>query len=153
MLVNTKRIQVVGAALIRDDKKINSEGEDNFNSNNSNSQCVLIVQRAKGDSGEGLWEFPGGKVEKNETNGQALIREIKEELAVDIEIISSLGSLTHQYPKVTVDIEIFVARITAGQITLLEHQDKKWIHPREIILTELLEADRPFVQRLMNYLK
>lgn len=137
-----KSIQVVGAVIFEVDPT-KSLPEKN----------ILLVQRAKGDSGEGLWEFPGGKIEYGESAVQALRREIDEELNLQIEIIDSLGLLEHQYPKTRVRLEIFLTQLKAGDLILREHQALKWIKPHEIIESELLEADRPFVQRLLQYLK
>ena len=137
-----RRIQVVGAVIFEPGE---TKAEE--------EKKVLIVQRAKEDSGAGLWEFPGGKIEPGESSVQALRREIDEELNLEIEIIASLGKLDHQYPKTLVQIEIFLTRIKSGELILREHQALKWIKPREIIESELLEADRPFVQRLVQSVK
>ncbi len=137
-----KRIQVVGAIIFERSEATTRTGKN-----------LLLVQRKAGDVGEGLWEFPGGKIEHRETSQQAIIREIEEELNLKINIIDSLGKLSHSYPNITIDLEIFVTKIESGEIILREHQNKKWIKPNEVIITELLEADRPFVQRLLNYLK
>ncbi|MEK6774773.1 MAG: (deoxy)nucleoside triphosphate pyrophosphohydrolase [Bdellovibrionota bacterium] len=137
-----KSIQVVGAVILEPDE-----------TKSLNEKKILLVQRAKGDSGEGLWEFPGGKIEIGESKNQALMREIDEELNLQIEIIESLGELVHHYPLVAVQLEIFISKIKSGDLILREHQAKKWIRPEEILETELLEADRPFVQRLIQYLK
>lgn len=137
-----KKIQVVGAVIAEPRFHRSPEGKK-----------ILLVQRPKGDIGEGLWEFPGGKIEKGESPVQALRREIDEELNLQIEIITSLGKITHTYPQVVVDLEIFLTEIKSGELILREHQDLKWIKPHEMNEQELLEADRPFVQRLMQYLK
>ncbi len=135
-----KSIQVVGA-IIAEPRLASAEGK------------ILLVQRGQGDIGEGLWEFPGGKIERGESPQQALRREIDEELNLQIEIVTSLGKLVHTYPKVRVELEVFFTHFRSGEIILREHQNMKWVKPREIIQDDLLEADRPFVQRLVEYLK
>ena len=137
-----KRIQVVGAILFERSETAPHRGKN-----------LLLVQRKAGDVGEGLWEFPGGKIDPGESNQQAILREIEEELNLKINILDSLGKLSHSYPNLIVDLEIFITEIESGEIILREHQNKKWVKPHEIIAAELLEADRPFVQRLLNYLK
>lgn len=87
------------------------------------------------------WEFPGGKIEPGETAGACLIREIKEELHVDVEIVASLPANTHQYPNVTIQLIPFVCRITLGQILLKEHLDFKWLPKDELLALDWAEAD------------
>lgn len=87
------------------------------------------------------WEFPGGKIEPGETAEASLIREIKEELHVTIEILKPLPANTHQYPNVTIQLIPFVCRITSGQVTLKEHLYFKWLHKDELLALDWAEAD------------
>ncbi|QTE35733.1 (deoxy)nucleoside triphosphate pyrophosphohydrolase [Mucilaginibacter gossypii] len=102
---------------------------------------VFAAQRSATMSLPLKWEFPGGKIEPGETAEACLIREIKEELHVDVEIVSSLPANTHQYPNVTIQLIPFVCRITFGEIILKEHRDFKWLPKDELLALDWAEAD------------
>lgn len=91
----------------------------------------LIAQRNLKKEQGGLWEFPGGKVEKNETYEQALIREIKEEFNADIQVENYIGETIHHYPKKDIKLKFFRATLLSSKIELLEHEDYKWITKEE----------------------
>lgn len=111
---------------------------------------ILIVRRGVSQSGAGFWEFPGGKVEVGESPEQALVREIKEELGVAIHIEDCIGERVHAYPKKTIRLRVFWARILGtDELTLSEHDALLWIEPRDIQIPELSAADRPFVVDLI----
>ena len=106
-------IEVV-AALIRKDGKF------------------LICQRPA-DKARGLmWEFAGGKIEAGETAENALVRECREELDIEIEAGGKYMEVTHKYPDITVHLTVFEAKINKGEPKLLEHAALKWIIPEEI---------------------
>lgn len=111
---------------------------------------VLIVQRAQVDQGAGDWEFPGGKVEENESPEAALIREIEEELSLQVEVISFIAENTHQYASKKIKLRAYWCRIVAGELKLNEHLDFRWLIPSEIKIEDLSPADRPFVDLIMN---
>ncbi|XHR94458.1 (deoxy)nucleoside triphosphate pyrophosphohydrolase [Mucilaginibacter sp. UC70_90] len=113
---------------------------------------VFAAQRSATMSLPLKWEFPGGKIEPGETAEACLIREIKEELHVDVEIVSSLPANTHQYPNVTIQLIPFVCRITSGQIVLKEHFDFKWLHKDELLALDWAEADVAVVEYLFRNL-
>lgn len=98
------------------------------------------------------WEFPGGKIEPGETAEACLIREIKEELHVDIEIVASLPTNTHQYPNVAILLIPFVCRITTGEIILKEHLDFKWLSKDELLALDWAEADVAVVKYYLENL-
>ena len=81
----------------------------------------LICQRPKNKARALLWEFVGGKVEKGESKEEALIRECREELAIDIAVDNIFTEVTHDYPDITIRLTLFNSRIVGGQFTLLEH--------------------------------
>lgn len=91
----------------------------------------LIAQRNLKKEQGGLWEFPGGKVEKNETYEQALIREIKEEFNADIQVETYIGETIHHYPEKDIKLKFFRATLLSSKIELLEHEDCKWITKEE----------------------
>lgn len=95
-----------------------------------------------------LWEFVGGKVETGETNEQALIRECKEELGVEISVISAFTDVVHEYSDISVHLTLFNAKITAGTVQMLEHEDIRWITPDEISNYEFCEADETILKQI-----
>lgn len=112
---------------------------------------VLIVKRKSKKNYEGLWEFPGGKIEPGETKEKALIREVDEELGLNIQVLDQLGDYVHHEPGVEIHLSVYVCEIRSGKFELREHEDFLWVNPQEIHLESLMPADRPFVQRLVDY--
>ena len=107
-----------------------------------NEDKFLIAQRnPKKDQG-GLWEFPGGKVEKGESYEKALIREIKEEFNADIKVEEYIGENTHHYPEKNIKIKFYKAKLLTKNIELLEHIDYKWITKSQKNEFEFAEADK-----------
>ena len=124
-----KSVEVV-AALIRDG--------DRF----------LICQRPAHKARGMLWEFVGGKVEPGETKEQALIRECREELAIELGVGPVFTEVTHEYPDITVHLTLFYAVIRAGTLTLLEHNDLRWITAAEIPRFDFCPADTAILRKL-----
>ena len=91
----------------------------------------LIAKRNIKKTQGGLWEFPGGKVEKGESYEKALIREIKEELNADIQINKYIGETVHHYPEKDIKLIFYKADLISEKIELLEHEDYKWITKNE----------------------
>lgn len=108
----------------------------------------LICQRPKNKARALLWEFVGGKVEKGESKEEALIRECREELAIDIAVDSVFTEVTHDYPDITVHLTLFNSRIVDGQLTLLEHNAMAWITPTEIENYDFCPADKVILERI-----
>ena len=92
----------------------------------------LICQRPANKARALLWEFVGGKVESGESFAQALMRECKEELNVTVEVGNIFCQVLHEYPDITIRLTLFNCAIVTGQLTLLEHNDAKWITKDEI---------------------
>ena len=115
-----KTIEVV-AAVIKDKDKI------------------LSTQRGYGDY-KGYWEFPGGKVEKGESFKDALKREIKEELLVDIKVNDLIKTIEFDYPKFHLVMHCFWCEIE-GEIKLTEHLSSKWLDKETLYSVDWLEAD------------
>ncbi len=101
----------------------------------------LICQRPAHKARGLLWEFVGGKVEPGETKEQALIRECQEELAVTLSVGDIFMDVTHEYPDLTVHLTLFNAVIADGEPQMLEHNDMKWITPKEIPNYDFCPAD------------
>ena len=108
----------------------------------------LACQRPANKARALLWEFVGGKVEKNETKEAALIRECKEELDVTIEVEDVFMEVTHEYPDLTVHLTLFHAKIAEGTPRKLEHNDIRWITVEEIDSLPFCPADVEILEEL-----
>lgn len=106
---------------------------------------VLAAQRSEKMSLPLKWELPGGKIEPNETAENCLIREIKEELNIDVEILKELPSNIHTYPKITIELIPFLCKRINGDIILKEHANFKWLHKNELLALDWADADVPIV--------
>ena len=108
----------------------------------------LICRRPAHKTRGLLWEFVGGKVEKGETKEQALVRECREELAVEIQVFDVYMQVVHPYPDMTVELTLFNAAIAAGKPQLLEHCELAWITPQEIDRYDFCPADVEILAKL-----
>lgn len=113
----------------------------------------LICQRPKDKARPLLWEFVGGKVEKGESKEQALIRECREELAIDIAVDDVFTDVTHEYPDIAIHLTLFNSRIVGGQLTLLEHNSVAWITPSEVDNYDFCTADEVILEQIKALLK
>lgn len=111
---------------------------------------VLIVRRGPAQSGAGDWEFPGGKVEPGELPEQALVREIKEELGIEICVNAQVGERVFAYPAKTIRLRVYWATSLSEELTLSEHDAFQWVRPDQIEIESLSQADRPFVADLIQ---
>lgn len=109
----------------------------------------LICQRPSNKKRALLWEFVGGKVEKDETKKDALARECREELAIDVAVGNVFYEVTHTYPDVTVNLTLFNAT-TEDQPQMLEHNDIQWITTDEIDNYKFCPADKDILELLKN---
>ncbi|WP_400198096.1 (deoxy)nucleoside triphosphate pyrophosphohydrolase [Methanobrevibacter smithii] len=109
---------------------------------------ILATKRGYGEF-INMWEFPGGKIEPGETKEQALVREIKEELNIEISVDKFAIDIEYQYPNFYLFMSCFMCSIKEGSIELLEHNDGKWITKEELNTLNWLPADIDAV----NYLK
>lgn len=96
------------------------------------------------------WEFPGGKIEEGETQETALIREIKEELNLDIEIAEHFLTIEHEYPDFKLTMYSYTCSSKNTTVTLLEHLNYLWLEKFELRTLDWAAADIPIVQKLMN---
>jgi 8-oxo-dGTP diphosphatase len=97
-----------------------------------------------------LWEFPGGKIEPNESETECLIREVKEELSIDIHPHLKLNPVTYTYPDKTIILIPYICHFTSGDIHLLEHAKYEWVLPVSLLQYNWCPADLPIVK---DYLK
>jgi 8-oxo-dGTP diphosphatase len=110
-------------------------------------QRLLITQRPLHVPQGGLWEFPGGKLEPKETAQQALVRELREELGINVQKYRLLGEVTHQYPEKLVQLIIFHVTEYSGTALCLEGQlDMKWIKKERVNPEYFPEANRPLFE-------
>ncbi len=107
--------------------------------------CLLVQQRPLGKPSAGLWEFPGGKVEPNESPYQALEREIAEELGIAVQTGHPLLILPFDYPHIRVWLEVFVVDTFIGTVTGREGQLTRWLLPAQIRQLPILQAVEPIL--------
>jgi 8-oxo-dGTP diphosphatase len=128
-----KKIEVVAAIIIDEDK-------------------VLATQRASGIF-EGLYEFPGGKIEFGESKEEALKREIREELAIEIKIEEFFDVVNYEYDDFQLEMYCFICSINNYNYILKEHSDARWLKADELYSIQWLEADLLIIEKLENKLK
>ena len=124
-------ITVVAALIKKDDK-------------------ILIAKRATGTSAYGKWEFPGGKVEPNETEEHAIEREIKEEFDMDIKAIKFITNNICEYPERTIDLRLYECKYLSGEFKLIDHLNYAWIDKAELLNYDLAKADIPLAKYIME---
>ena len=128
-----KVLQVVGAAIVNDN------GE------------VLCAQRGYG-SLKGKWEFPGGKIEQGESDVEALTREIKEELGIDVSVKDMIDENYHEYDTFNVNLKVYKCNYVSGEINDSEHQSLKWVDSRKLNDLDWADADKPIVDAYVESL-
>jgi 8-oxo-dGTP diphosphatase len=115
---------------------------------------VLICQRPKGKQLAGLWEFPGGKVEAGETPESALIRELKEELGIQVAkaCLAPFVFASHAYDDFHLLMPLYLCRRWDGFVQQIEHQALAWVKPNEMAAYPMPPADEPLVAYLRDFL-
>ncbi len=126
-----KVIPVVGAVIFRNGK-------------------ILAAQRKNESKLGGLWEFPGGKIEPNESPRDALTREINEELEAEIEIHEEICTTVYEYDFATIKLTTFRCTIRTDILTLNEHQDAKWLNTDDIYSVTWAPADIPTINAIIG---
>lgn len=112
---------------------------------------VLIARRSTGDENVlGKWEFPGGKVEPNETEEHAIEREIKEEFELDIKANKYITNNVCEYPTKTVDLRLYECEYISGEFKLHDHSEYKWVNINELLNYDLAPADIPLAKYITN---
>lgn len=111
---------------------------------------ILIAQRNLKKSQGGLWEFPGGKIEANETREDAIIREIREELNIDVKVVCFFAEKVFNYPDKDINLIALECSKINGVIKLLEHEDYRWVNSSELENFEFAPADMFIVEKLMK---
>ena len=121
-----KTISVVAAIIIR--------------SETDGTKQVFATQRGYGDYKD-WWEFPGGKIEQGESPQDALRREIREELATEINIGDYIGTIEYDYPVFHLSMQCFVCNVVNGKLELLEHENAAWLTRETLRSVKWLPAD------------
>jgi 8-oxo-dGTP diphosphatase len=131
-----ERVGVVGAALLRD-----VEGR----------RCVLASRRTEPPRLAGLWEFPGGKVEPGESDEQALVRELREELQVSVQVGERLGPdlLIGE----TAVLRVYLCTLLTGEPALVDHDAHRWLAAAELLEVPWIPVDLPLVELLRPHLR
>ena len=113
---------------------------------------VLINKRPEGKDYAGYWEFPGGKVEENETPEEAIIRELKEEINIDVSAacLAPLSFTEKNYEKYYVVVLLYICRKWEGHMKPMESQELEWIFPTDIADFKVLPADKSFFATLRD---
>lgn len=124
-----RNIAVVGAVIVRD-------GE------------VLCAQRGPDGTLPGLWEFPGGKIESNETPREALVREINEELLCEVVVGDEVATTTYEYEFAIITLTTFYCDLIAGDPQLTEHAEVRWLRPTDLHALPWAPADVPAVEAI-----
>ena len=128
-----KTVEVVAAAIYQEGK-------------------VLAAQRGYGEF-KGGWEFPGGKIEPGETQEQAIVREIQEELAATIEVKEKIGTVEYDYPAFHLKMHCFWATVKDGEPKLLEHENARWVDKNTIRTVGWLPADMELIEQVVKKLE
>lgn len=113
---------------------------------------IFCCKRGPGRALEGFWEFPGGKVEENETHEETIIREIKEELKSIIDPIKYIGKSYYEYTNLapykdfSITMYAYRCKLISGKLELTEHTDYRWATVEEMKKMAFAEADKPFIK-------
>ena len=127
-----KTIEVAAAIIVKDNK-------------------VFATQRGYGEFKDG-WEFPGGKLEPGESAREALVREIREELDVDIRVGKLLETVEYDYPEFHLTMHCFICELLSEEIVLKEHEDARWLKEEELDSVGWLPADITIIEKIKAYM-
>ena len=137
-MTERKNVEVVAAVIVKDGS-------------------ILATQRGYGEF-KGKWEFPGGKIEKGESKEEALIREIREEMHADIEVIDYLNTVNYDYPNFHLIMHTFVCNLKNNYEFVyhdndnLEHSNMVWLDKEDLDLLDWLPADKLILDKIEEIL-
>ena len=127
-----KTIEVSSAIIIKDNK-------------------IFVTQRGYGEFKD-MWEFPGGKLETGETGEACIVREIKEELDADIEVVHYLNTVEYTYATFHLVMHNYICRLKDDHLSLLEHEAAKYVDIKDLDSIDFLPADLLILEDLKRYL-
>lgn len=127
-----KVVRVVAAIIVHDNK-------------------IFATQRGYGEFSGG-WEFPGGKIEENETPEEAIKREILEELDSEIEVVDLFDTVEYDYPDFHLSMDCFICKIKSGDLVLKEHMNAKWLTKENLHSVDWLPADEGLIGKIRERL-
>lgn len=113
--------------------------------------CVLVTRRAQGQNLAGLWEFPGGKLEANETVQACIVREIREELGVEATAGRVIAESIYEYPGGMIKLIAVAVELLSQDLQLTVHDAFDWLEPAQLLLLDLAPADIPIVEELVRH--
>ena len=125
-----KTIEVAAAIIVKDNR-------------------IFATQRGYGEFKDG-WEFPGGKIEPGESAQEALVREIREELDVDIRVGKLLETVEYDYPEFHLTMHCFICELLSEEIVLKEHEDARWLKEEELDTVDWLPADVGVISKIFE---
>ena len=134
-------IEVAAVILTRRDERENDS---------RNGAEILICQRPEGSHCSLLWEFPGGKVEAEETPEACVVRECLEELNLQVRLKSVYAEFTYRYPDRKIAFTFFRGWVEAGEMVLRAHHDARWVRREELGTYEFCPADEAIVKKLQH---
>lgn len=114
---------------------------------------ILLGQRPEGHTLAGQWEFPGGKIERNETPEQALVRELREELAIEAEVGELKLASTHVYGDTGILILFYEVQFWKGEPKSVHHSEIRWVSFEDVKSLSIPEANRKILDRVLGSLK
>jgi 8-oxo-dGTP diphosphatase len=128
-----KKTKVVAAVVVKDGK-------------------YLCMQRCRSHEAYNSerWEFPGGKVEEGESDHEALLREINEEMDWDVYVGRKIGTITHDYPDFTIELTAYLCKGGEGEFTMFEHLDAQWLSAEDLATLAWTDADRKIVDLIQQ---
>ena len=112
---------------------------------------VFATQRGYGEFKDGC-EFPGGKIEQGEAAEDAIVREIKEELDTEVEVMELLDTVEYDYPEFHLSMDCFICRIRSGDLILKEHEAAAWLTKDTLYSVDWLPADQELIGKIETYL-
>ncbi len=133
-----KQITVSGAVILRTNPE-------------THKKELFATQRGYGDW-RGWWEFPGGKIEAEETPEQCIVREIREELATEVHAEKCIGTVEYDYPAFHLTMHCILCSIISGKLELLEHENAKWLTRETLRTVKWLPADERILDKVEELL-
>ncbi len=133
-----KQITVSGAVILRTNP-------------DTHKKELFATQRGYGDW-RGWWEFPGGKIEAEETPEQCIVREIREELATEVHAEKCIGTVEYDYPAFHLTMHCILCSIISGKLELLEHENAIWLTRETLRTVKWLPADELILDKVENLL-